>query len=175
MLRQCDDVAVKRLASEAKGKYVSMAQSQNMCLNARRRRRVGIFIKFCWFQPTLLDTMDKTTLYGHVHGWISEPNGRGTASLLHGCLFTIFICTWTALHMNIPSRKWSISKRFFRKLGYMSMAIIAPEFIFAMAAEGFFTARGHMGRSQDWPENFVEVRYAKLFFLSCNGSILSRR
>jgi hypothetical protein len=46
-------------------------------------------------------------LSGRVRGWISEPSGRGTASLLYNCLITIFLCVWSATHSNIPERNKS--------------------------------------------------------------------
>ncbi len=75
-----------------------------------------------------------------VHGWVPEPNGRGTWSILWSCLATIFICTWSALHLDVPKRhgRWYL---LFRKLQWMLLAVIAPELILGISANNFFGAR----------------------------------
>ena len=39
-----------------------------------------------------------------VHGWVSEPQGRGTTSIVYSCLGTVLICTWSVLHLDVPKR-----------------------------------------------------------------------
>lgn len=75
-----------------------------------------------------------------VYGWVPEPQGRGTWSILWSCLSTIFICTWSALHLNVPKHhgRWYL---FFRKIKWMLIAAAAPEVILAMSAQYFFAAR----------------------------------
>ena len=106
--------------------------------------------------------MNETAPYEHVYGWISEPKGRGTASLLSSCLLTIFLCTWSALHINIPSSKSTLSERFFYKLRLTLVAIIAPEFIVGVALGEFFSVRDLMRLSRHWPENISKVRLNKI-------------
>ena len=36
------------------------------------------------------------------HGWASQPNNRGTLDILWSCLFTVFLCTWVMLFLNLP-------------------------------------------------------------------------
>ena len=69
-----------------------------------------------------------------------EPQGRGTWSILWSCLATIFICTWSDLHLDVPRRhgRWYL---LFRKLGWMLLATIAPELFLFAAADKFFVAR----------------------------------
>src|ERR1700722_7093017 len=78
---------------------------------------------------------------GRVHGWISEPSGRGTASLLYNCLLTIFLCVWSAMHTPIPKRNKSRTKNFFYKAKLAVLAIIAPEVIFLIAIDSYFIIR----------------------------------
>jgi len=70
---------------------------------------------------------------GRRDGWVSQPNGRGTFDILWGSIFTIFLCTWTSLHLNVPSLKETYMQRWYRKLRWMTQAIMAPEFIVAFA------------------------------------------
>ena len=74
------------------------------------------------------------------HGWAPEPSGRGTWSILWSCLATIFICTWSALHLDVPNKhgRWYL---FFRKLGWMLIAATAPEIVLYNAADNFFESR----------------------------------
>ncbi|OCL10949.1 hypothetical protein AOQ84DRAFT_273340, partial [Glonium stellatum] len=66
-------------------------------------------------------------------GWVAEPGGRGTAGLLWSCLFTIFICTWSALHMNVPADNDSTMEIFLHKLRYMVIGVFTPELISMLA------------------------------------------
>lgn len=75
-----------------------------------------------------------------IHGWVPEPQGRGTWSILWSCLATIFICTWSALHLDVPKRH-SVWYLLFRKLGWMFIASTAPEVVLYNSADNFFEAR----------------------------------
>ncbi|KAH8730036.1 hypothetical protein GQ44DRAFT_673718 [Phaeosphaeriaceae sp. PMI808] len=68
-------------------------------------------------------------------GWVSEPEGRGTIGLLWGCLATIFLCTWTAIHPDLPEineRKRSI---IWWRIKHVLCCLLAPE-LFALHAVG---------------------------------------
>ena len=71
--------------------------------------------------------------------WRSEPDGRGTFSILTSCLITMILCVWTALHLNIPPLapvpderpKW---KRIWesnvgRQTRWVLMGLLAPELV----------------------------------------------
>lgn len=75
-----------------------------------------------------------------LHGWVSEPPGRGTWSILWSCLATMFICTWSALHLDVPKKhgRWYL---IFRKIGWMLIAATAPEIVLYKSADNFFEAR----------------------------------
>lgn len=42
-----------------------------------------------------------------VHGWQPEPDGRGSWSIVWSCLVTVFLCTWSALHLKVPKQHGS--------------------------------------------------------------------
>ncbi|KAN0076542.1 hypothetical protein V8E54_006684 [Elaphomyces granulatus] len=100
---------------------------------------------------------------GRVHGWISEPSGRGTASVLYTCLITIFLCIWSAMHINIPERNKSKMENFFYKVEIAVLAIIAPEAVFTNAIIEYFFIREVL---DELPASFSEVRMIYLSFLS---------
>ena len=92
---------------------------------------------------------------GRVHDWISEPSGRGTASLLYTCLITIFLCVWSAMHIPIPARHTSWTENFFYKVKLAVLAIIAPEYVFLIAIDSYFWVREAL---DELPASFSEVR-----------------
>ncbi|KAF5684426.1 hypothetical protein FCIRC_3975 [Fusarium circinatum] len=57
-------------------------------------------------------------------GWVPEDSNRGTWSLITSCLFTIAICTWTAIHPRIHvSRQLRHQHKFYQ----LVKAVLAPE------------------------------------------------
>ncbi|KAJ4388154.1 hypothetical protein N0V93_008760 [Gnomoniopsis smithogilvyi] len=64
-------------------------------------------------------------------GWTAGPSTRGTLALLYSCIFTIFACTWTVLHLNVPGMEDSAMRRTRRKIKWMIINILFPEFILA--------------------------------------------
>jgi hypothetical protein len=73
--------------------------------------------------------MNSTSTFHHV-GWKSESlNERGTLSLLYSCVSTIWVCSWSAVHLNVPADNDSDSAICLRKIKWMGQTILAPEFV----------------------------------------------
>lgn len=66
-------------------------------------------------------------------GWQAAPGRRGTYDIIQTCLFTIFACTWTIQHLNVPRPGEHARKRIFRKCKWMLLTVFFPEFIMAHA------------------------------------------
>lgn len=66
-------------------------------------------------------------------GWVSQPDGRGTFDILFSCLFTVFLCTWVSLHLNVPAVHETYWQQFRRKCRWAIQAIMAPEFVLGFA------------------------------------------
>ena len=45
-------------------------------------------------------------------GWMDSAGHRGTTDLLSTCLSTIFLCTWTAVHHDVPKQGQSACRIF---------------------------------------------------------------
>lgn len=62
-----------------------------------------------------------------VH-WKPNPSTRGTFDILTTCIITLLLCVWTAVHLNIspPGSFWEPR---FRKVGWLVIALLAPELI----------------------------------------------
>ena len=73
-------------------------------------------------------------------GWRSEPDGRGTWSILWTCLVTIFLCTWSSLHLSVKDQHdwWYL---FFRQVRWMLLVALIPEILVYKSARNFFEAR----------------------------------
>ena len=67
-------------------------------------------------------------------GWVSQPDGRGTYDILFSCLVTVFLCTWTCLHLNVPAVTETYWQQFRRKCRWMAQTIVAPEGVLIFAA-----------------------------------------
>lgn len=96
-------------------------------------------------------------------GWVPGPGNRGTLSLVFSCAFTLFLCVWTTVNVNIEpegnyndtlfrvlpalgrrsggaSAKTSravarlLASKTARKLGWSVVTLIVPEGIMAIAA-----------------------------------------
>ncbi|KAH6687885.1 hypothetical protein F5X68DRAFT_239360 [Plectosphaerella plurivora] len=76
----------------------------------------------------------------YTSDWIREPQGRGTLSLLSTCTFTLVLCVYTAVHLNIPPagepRRWQLV----RKIKWMLIAILAPEAVLFTAIHQYWRA-----------------------------------
>lgn len=82
-----------------------------------------------------------TTCDGINYGFVPEPHGRGTFKILWTCLMTLFLCTWTVHHLNIPNPKDSTLKKLLRKVGWMIFTVIAPGYTTVNALYQYVQAR----------------------------------
>ncbi|KAI5810408.1 hypothetical protein BZA77DRAFT_254877 [Pyronema omphalodes] len=73
--------------------------------------------------------------------WVAEPKERGTMSLLSSCTFTMFLCVYTAVHLNVPPP--GEKKRYFylRKAKWVLVALLAPEVVLYTAWSQWREAR----------------------------------
>ncbi len=92
--------------------------------------------------PTQAPTQNFTVLRTEIAPpWVPDPDNRGTWSLLYSCIFTLVLCVWTAIHLNVPSYHESQLCQWLRKLKWVLLAIIAPEFCAYTACEQYLEAK----------------------------------
>lgn len=77
------------------------------------------------------DAAAQNTTAGAVVGWDAGPTRRGTLRLLWSCVATMFTCTWTVLHMNVPGYEDTVARRMARKVKWLAINVLFPEFIFS--------------------------------------------
>ncbi|KAG2065886.1 hypothetical protein BDR04DRAFT_131665 [Suillus decipiens] len=71
----------------------------------------------------------------------SCSNTRTFWDIIWSCAATLFACTWTAVHPNIPGLDGDKLIVFSRRLGFMMTALISPELMIIFATIQFLSAR----------------------------------
>lgn len=100
------------------------------------------------------------SLPGHIDGYLSSPDIRGTLDIVWTCLTTLLLCTWTVLHLNIPIELQASEGRVqswhrflylaIRKLQWMGITLAAPEVILGMALMDLVSARRTTQLAQEY-------------------------
>ncbi|KAF5701149.1 hypothetical protein FMUND_13996 [Fusarium mundagurra] len=105
----------------------------------------------------------RSTENGFV-GWVPEDSNRGTWSLITSCLFTITICTWTAIHPRIHvSRQLRHQHKFYQ----LVKAVLAPEMVYLESLQEFLQARKAVRRCAATTNN--EFKTVHGFYLCMMG------
>ncbi|KAI1393447.1 uncharacterized protein F4822DRAFT_423916 [Hypoxylon trugodes] len=74
-------------------------------------------------------------------GYVQDPDGRGTTTLVISCLLTLVLCVWSALHLNVPRRQQSRIQNFWLNLRWVVAEIYAPELAVFTAWRQWCSAR----------------------------------
>lgn len=86
-----------------------------------------------------------------LDGWHNGDNDRSSWTILWSCMATIFVCTWTVLHLNVPPRGTSEHQNLLRKLRWLVITAVAPEIITSYAFGEYLHARHLLAELQrDW-------------------------
>ena len=72
--------------------------------------------------------------------WKSDPDYRGTFSILTTCLSTLFICVWSAVHDDVPKGKRRIDV-LLRRIGWLVLGLIAPEVLLYISYHQYTVAK----------------------------------
>ncbi|KAK0647089.1 hypothetical protein B0T16DRAFT_328254 [Cercophora newfieldiana] len=62
-------------------------------------------------------------------GYVQDPNGRGTPSLLISCILTLILCVWSALHLKVPVRNHTTASDVWLNTRWIITGIYAPELV----------------------------------------------
>lgn len=74
-------------------------------------------------------------------GFVSDPDGRGTLSLLFSCLLTLGLCVWSAVHLNLPKYDESENAYSYRYFKWSILGLFGPELVIWAAWRQFISAR----------------------------------
>ena len=74
-------------------------------------------------------------------GWVADPTGRGTFSLIFSCLLTLGLCVWSAMHLNIPPHDESPAQSWMRNFRWGLTGVVAPELVVFAAWRQYNSAK----------------------------------
>ncbi|KAK7972231.1 hypothetical protein PG988_006365 [Apiospora saccharicola] len=74
-------------------------------------------------------------------GYVNDPDGRGTPSLIISCLLTLVLCVWSALHLNVPSQHATRLDIFLLNLRWVIAGLYSPELVVFAAWRQWSSAR----------------------------------
>ncbi|KAG1720369.1 hypothetical protein EDB19DRAFT_1885187 [Suillus lakei] len=100
-------------------------------------------ILFCVpFVCASLQSLNDTCVYAlDDSNSASSTDTRTLWDILLSCGWTLFACTWTAVHPNVPGMNEGKVAITSRRLFIMIMALLAPELMITWASRQFFSAR----------------------------------
>ncbi|KAK0703011.1 hypothetical protein B0T26DRAFT_657700 [Lasiosphaeria miniovina] len=73
-------------------------------------------------------------------GWQASPDRRSTLTIIENSLFTIFACTWSIQHLNVPAPGETLWMTLSRKCKWAAFTVFFPEFLMAQAILEFVMA-----------------------------------
>ena len=76
-----------------------------------------------------------------VVGWVPGLDGRGTLDLVLSCVLTMFLCVYSAMHINVPGpqdRPWKVYLQLFK---WGLIGLFAPEVVAYAALRQWISAR----------------------------------
>ncbi|KAM0148023.1 hypothetical protein ACHAQE_007148 [Botrytis cinerea] len=76
-----------------------------------------------------------------LQGWTNSPDYRGTMDIVFSCTFTISICIWSVLCVNIGPHGESTWAKLYRKLLLAGLCILGPDFLLLLTVGQWESAR----------------------------------
>ncbi|KAG1721790.1 hypothetical protein EDB19DRAFT_2044233, partial [Suillus lakei] len=102
---------------------------------------LGAFLFCVPFVCASVSSLNDTNTHTLYASECPSCNTRTLWDILLTCVSTLFACTWTAIHTNIPGMDEGRVAITFRRLFLTVAALIAPELIISWATRQFFSAR----------------------------------
>jgi len=72
--------------------------------------------------------------------WVSSPRTRGTFEILYSCSFTLALCVYTAIHLNVPPPKENKLSFYLRKAKWVLIALFGTEVVLYTAWDQWYQA-----------------------------------
>lgn len=104
-----------------------------------------------------------------VTAWVEQPNYRGTFDILWICIITTGISTYTMLCLNIPAPKDTYMQLVGRRILWMILGIMGPEFVLIYAAGQWSRAKWSVKAFKEAGYNEWHMRQA--FFADMGGFV----
>jgi hypothetical protein len=104
-----------------------------------------------------------------AHGWVSPPDERGTINIVWSCIATIFLCSWSVLFLNIPTKP-GLRTFLTTKLSWVAFTIFFPEVLAAFAQQQWILASQSVSDFSRLGYSQWSLRHA--FFADMGGFVL---
>jgi hypothetical protein len=134
---------------------------------------------------TVFETTCKTPITNV--NFVSSPDSRGTLDILWSSLFTIFACTWTIQHLNVPEQregrdrgwkgdlKWML-KGVYTSVKWMLLTMVAPEFVIGRACVDRVQAKRYLQELLKFAkDDHVPWTLAHTYYANMGGFVVRSR
>ena len=81
-----------------------------------------------------------TTNTTSVSGWVDDPNGRGTFTIVSSCVLTLSLCVYTAIHLNVRHYRTTELQSWIETAKWVVFGILAPELVVFVAWRQYVSA-----------------------------------
>ena len=93
---------------------------------------------FVFFQASLVvsaGTNDTITT-----GWVADPDGRGTFTILSSCVLTLSLCVYTAIHLNVRPCGQTELQSWIETAKWVVLGVLGPELLVFVAWRQYMSA-----------------------------------
>ena len=90
---------------------------------------------FCLFSTTLASSNNTI-----VTGWVDDPNGRGTFTIVSSCVLTLSLCVYTSMHLNVRPYGRTELQSWIETTKWVVFGILAPELLVYVAWRQYVSA-----------------------------------
>jgi len=104
-------------------------------------------------------------------GWTPSPDGRGTMDIVWSCIFTIFLCTWSILCVNIGAPGDGLWRYLRYKILLAGLCILIPDFLQYLAIGQWESACQSVDEFSN--SGFARWSMKHAFFADMGGFILT--
>ena len=101
----------------------------------------GLCVSDCVHCHEVISAPSAVPIEGILVGYVSDPSGRGTASLVISCLLTLVLCVWSALHLNVPQKSDTTVQKLLVNVRWIITGVYAPELVVFTAWRQWCSAR----------------------------------
>ena len=99
------------------------------------RSALATLLCFCLFSITLASSNDTI-----VTGWVDDPNGRGTFTIVSSCVLTLSLCVYTSMHLNVRPHGRTELQAWIETTKWVVFGILAPELLVYVAWRQYVSA-----------------------------------
>ena len=92
---------------------------------------IAVWVPFTW-------AYQNSTM---VSGWVNDPDGRGTFTILSSCIITLSLCVYTSIHLNVRPYKQTELQSWIETTKWVFFGILAPELMVFVAWRQYMSAR----------------------------------